>query len=71
MRAIWNGDAARAFRRRIVAAQENVDICALCSGYGVPRLLHARPMTTEIHRLSLESGGIDGDGIVVREVKEP
>jgi radical SAM protein with 4Fe4S-binding SPASM domain len=52
---IWNGPEITAFRRRIVTDQRNVDICRLCSGYGVPQLIHAGPVGFEINRLSLES----------------
>lgn len=40
---IWNGPEMRAFRQRIITNQGDVDICKLCSGYGVPQLMHPRP----------------------------
>ena len=56
---IWNGDAMRDFRRRIVTAQGKVDICRLCSGYGVPQLMHPQPVGFEIKRLSLDESRLD------------
>jgi radical SAM protein with 4Fe4S-binding SPASM domain len=35
---IWNGPAYRQFRRRILTAQGQVDICRLCSSYARPDL---------------------------------
>ncbi|MBI4504040.1 MAG: SPASM domain-containing protein, partial [Chloroflexi bacterium] len=32
---IWNGQKYRAFRKRILTEQGRIDICRLCSGYGV------------------------------------
>jgi radical SAM protein with 4Fe4S-binding SPASM domain len=54
LRDIWNGEPIRAFRRRIVTAQGGVDICRLCSGYGVPALNRSRPMSFEVQRMSLD-----------------
>lgn len=56
---IWNGEKMRAFRKRIVSDQGNVDICKLCSGYGVPALMRPEPMGFEIHRLSLDQSQMD------------
>jgi len=33
---IWNNPAYRTYRRTILTAQSRVDICKLCSGFGVP-----------------------------------
>jgi radical SAM protein with 4Fe4S-binding SPASM domain len=52
--SIWNGEAMRDFRRRIVTQQGSVGICRLCSGYGVPQLMHSNPVGFEIKRLSLD-----------------
>lgn len=35
---IWNGEKYRDFRRQIATKQSKVDLCRLCSGYGIPRL---------------------------------
>lgn len=56
---IWNGEAMRSFRKRIVTAQSQVDICELCSGYGVPQLLHQKPVGFEIKRLTLDESRLD------------
>ncbi len=34
--AVFNGEKARAFRRQVLTAQGDIDICRLCSGYGLP-----------------------------------
>ena len=49
-REIWNGQAIKEFRRGIVSNQGAVDICKLCSGYGVPNLTRARPLSFEVQR---------------------
>jgi len=56
---VWNGEAMRDFRRRIVTQQGKVDICRLCSGYGVPQLLHSPPVGFEVKRLSLDESKLD------------
>ncbi len=35
---IWNGARYRAFRHRVAHDQASVDICRLCSGFGIPLL---------------------------------
>lgn len=59
LRKIWNDRPIREFRRRIVSAQRQVDICELCSGYGVPPLGREKPMSFDIQRLSLDSQSLD------------
>jgi radical SAM protein with 4Fe4S-binding SPASM domain len=59
LREVWNGSAARAFRRRIIEAQREVDICRLCSGYGVPSLARPKPVSFEVNRLSLDENRLD------------
>jgi len=59
LREIWNGEPMRVFRRRIVTDQRDVDICRLCSGYGVPALTRSRPMAFEVKRLSLDESKLD------------
>jgi radical SAM protein with 4Fe4S-binding SPASM domain len=59
LREIWNGRSMRDFRRKIVSDQKSVDICELCSGYGVPQLMHAKPMGFEVKRLSLDESRLD------------
>ena len=55
LKTIWNGAAMRAFRKRIVTNQGGVDICKVCSGYGVPALDRSRPMSFDVKRLSLDT----------------
>lgn len=38
LKAIWNGEKYRAFRRKILTQQRGIDICSLCSSYGRPEL---------------------------------
>jgi radical SAM protein with 4Fe4S-binding SPASM domain len=56
---IWNGKAATEFRRSIVSDQASVEICKLCSGFGVPRLAPETPVDFKIARLSLDPTPID------------
>lgn len=42
LRSVFNGEAATAFRRDILARQGEVSICKLCSGYGLPQLQHPK-----------------------------
>jgi radical SAM protein with 4Fe4S-binding SPASM domain len=54
LREIWNAPPIRDFRRRVVTAQRDVDICRLCSGYGVPALNRTRPIDFEVQRMSID-----------------
>jgi len=62
LREIWNGERMQAFRRRIVTEQGKVDICQLCSGYGVPALSRSRPMAFDVQRLSLDTTKLEIPG---------
>lgn len=42
LRAVFNGEAATDFRRKLLADQGSISICKLCSGYGLPRLEHPK-----------------------------
>lgn len=53
---IWNGDKMRGFRQRIITEQGNVDICKLCSGYGVPNLMASKPPAFTIKHDSVNGG---------------
>jgi radical SAM protein with 4Fe4S-binding SPASM domain len=35
---IWNGEKFREFRRKVNTDQANLELCRLCSGYGIPLL---------------------------------
>ena len=59
LKQIWNGKKMRNFREQIVKNQNKVDICKLCSGYGIPKLLHSAPLGFEIKRLSLDESKLD------------
>ena len=67
LREIWNGRSMRDFRKKIVSDQRGIDICELCSGYGVPQLMHAKPMGFEVRRLSLDEARLDipMEGVVI------
>ena len=55
---VWNGEKARAFRRKIANEQGKVDICRLCSGYGVPELLNAKPASFTVKRHTVEKNQV-------------
>lgn len=53
LRAVYNGEPATDFRRRILTQQGEVSICKLCSGYGLPRLEHPKPPSFAIEHHSI------------------
>ncbi len=59
LREIWNGKDMRNFRKRIVSSQKSIDICELCSGYGVPQLIQTKPIGFEILRHSLDQSKLE------------
>ena len=59
LREIWNGPGVTGFRKQILSQQNKVDICNLCSGFGVPRLQHAQPMSFEVKRHTLNTERFD------------
>jgi len=59
LRQIWNDEPIKKFRRSIISEQGRVDICQLCSGYGVPPLGREKPMSFDIQRLSLDNHSLD------------
>ena len=61
LREIWNAKPATDFRRQIASNQQGVDICELCSGFGVPQLMPEAPVDFKIGRLSLDPTPIDFD----------
>lgn len=71
LREIWNNAATRSFRQRILDEQGKVDICELCSSYGVPNLMPSRPMHMEIKRHSVNSGALALPPEAEREVAGP
>lgn len=50
LKEIWNGAESRQFRKQIIQNQSSVDICRLCSGYGVPRLHRPREVDFVVER---------------------
>ncbi len=52
---VFNGKKAREFRRRILTDQGNVDICRLCSSYGLPQMVREKPVSFEVMRHSLNA----------------
>ena len=56
---VFNGARARAFRRAILERQGEVDICKLCSGYGMPELVKEKPAAFSVvrHQIDQDSGG--------------
>lgn len=59
LREIWNDKPVVDFRHKIATAQRDIDICALCSGFGVPQLHRARPIDFEARRLSFDKRPLD------------
>lgn len=55
LRQVFNGEAATAFRARLLKDQGGISICRLCSGYGLPRLQHAKPAGFTIARHSINT----------------
>jgi MoaA/NifB/PqqE/SkfB family radical SAM enzyme len=53
LKQVFNGEAATAFRARLLKDQGGISICRLCSGYGLPRLQHAKPAGFTIARHSI------------------
>ena len=47
---VFNGERAREFRRRVLTEQGKIDICRLCSGYGMPTMLKEQPASFSIVR---------------------
>jgi len=52
---VFNNEKARDFRRQILTKQGDVDICKLCSGYGLPTLEKQKPIDFEIKRHSFDT----------------
>ncbi len=53
LHAVFNGEPATDFRRRILTEQGKVSICKLCSGYGLPQLERKVPAAFTIKRHTL------------------
>jgi MoaA/NifB/PqqE/SkfB family radical SAM enzyme len=47
---VFNTKPARDFRRRILTNQHSMEICRLCSGYGLPEMDRKKPACFEIRR---------------------
>jgi MoaA/NifB/PqqE/SkfB family radical SAM enzyme len=58
LRAVYNGELATDFRRRILTQQGDVSICKLCSGYGLPQLQHPKTPGFAIERHSINRDDI-------------
>jgi hypothetical protein len=56
---VFNGKSAREFRHGILKAQKDVGICRLCSGFGLPNLEKAKPVSFEIKRHSFDLSPLD------------
>ena len=55
LRQVFNSQKSRDFRQNILNNQGAVDICKLCSGYGLPNLEKQKPIDFEISRHSFDS----------------
>jgi len=58
LKPVFNGEAAIAFRRKILTSQGDVSICKLCSGYGLPRLEHPKPAGFAIQRHTVNTESV-------------
>ena len=56
---VFNGKSAREFRHGVLKAQKDVGICRLCSGFGLPHLEKAKPVSFEIKRHSFDLTPLD------------
>ena len=54
---VFNGAKARDFRRRILTDQGNIDICKLCSGYGLPTIDRQKSEKFSVVRHSVDDEG--------------
>ena len=54
---VFNGAKARDFRRRILTDQGNIDICKLCSGYGLPTIDRQKSEKFLVVRHSVDDEG--------------
>lgn len=54
LKRVFNGPKARAFRQAVLDKQGSIDICKLCSSYGLPTLENQRPVDFEIKRHSFD-----------------
>ena len=62
IKVVFNSKSAREFRRKILHNQREVDICQLCSGYGLPTMVKGKPMGFEIQRHTFNS-----DDLIISE----
>jgi MoaA/NifB/PqqE/SkfB family radical SAM enzyme len=58
LKAVFNSDAARQFRDKLLNDQGDISICKLCSGYGLPQLQHTKPANFQTTRHSLQGNAI-------------
>ena len=59
LKQVFNGEAARAFRQQVLDKQGEVDICKLCSGYGLPELNRKKPVEFEVKRHSFNPADLE------------
>lgn len=45
---VFNGKKARDFRKKVLTDQGNIDICKLCSGYGLPTMQKENPVNFSV-----------------------
>lgn len=68
--AVFNGERATDFRRRILREQGKVPICRLCSGYGLPRLEHAKPAAFTVDRHTINRDGVPSHEQAIAEAAD-
>jgi len=56
--AVFNGKQATEFRQNLLKEQGKISICKLCSGYGLPKLQHAKPTGFVVQRHSVNDSSL-------------
>lgn len=67
---IWNARAMKDFRKKILTNQKDIDICELCSGFGVPKLHYARGSEFEVQHRSVVASEYSLPSSVLEVVEE-
>jgi radical SAM protein with 4Fe4S-binding SPASM domain len=59
LKEIWRSQKMTDFRKKILTQQKDIDMCKLCSGFGVPQLIKKKPLDFEIRRHTLNTSSIE------------
>lgn len=67
---VFNGKRAREFRKKLLTDQGNIDICQLCSGYGLPTMQKDKPVNfSVVHHTTSPEQAEDIDRIAQQAIK--